>query len=202
MTCKLEGRDFTIAVDRSGSMAIANGGMTRWDSAAEGAVALAGAASKYDPDGLTLLLFASNTKKFDDVSATRIGEIFKEYEPMGSTDLTGCLNVFFSDYFERKTTGNAKAKGEIAIFITDGAPNDPNSAAKAIVEATKKMTDPEELGLQFVQVGNDTNATNFLKFLDDDLQGMGAAYDIVDTTSIADCEDKPLKEVLLDAIED
>ena len=202
MSSKLEGRDFTIAVDRSGSMSMGNGSMSRWDSAAEGAVALARAASKFDPDGLTLLLFASSTKKFEDVSPDRIGEIFKEYEPMGSTDLAGCLSVFFADYFERKTTGKAKEKGEIGIFITDGAPNDPSACYKIIIEATKQLTDPEELGLTFIQVGDDDGATKFLTYLDDDLEKMGAAHDIVDTIKIADCEDKPLTQVLLDAIED
>ncbi len=202
MSTKLEGRDFTIAIDRSGSMGISNGSMTRWESAAEGAVALASKAAKFDPDGLELILFGSTVKKFEDVSPEKIGEIFKEYDPMGSTNLTEALNVYFSGYFERKSTGKAKPKGEIAIFITDGAPNDPKSAAKVIVEATKKLDHAEEVGITFIQVGNDDGATKFLQYLDDDLEAQGAKFDIVDTITMAQCEDKPLTQVLLDALED
>lgn len=202
MSSKLEGRDFTIAIDRSGSMGIANGNMTRWQSAAEGAVALASKAAQFDPDGLDIILFGSKVTQISDVTADKVGDIFKEYDPMGTTNLTGALEVFFSGYFERKTTGKAKENGEIAIFITDGSPDDKVSAAKVIIEATKKLDKAEEVGLTFIQVGDDAGATSFLKYLDDDLAMLGAKYDIVDTIKMADCEDKPLVQVLLDALED
>jgi hypothetical protein len=53
-----------------------------------------------------------------------------------------------------------------------------------------------------VQVGSDAQATKFLKILDDELQGVGAKFDIVDTVTIDDMEDMTLTEVLLNAITD
>jgi len=202
MSSKLEGRDFSVLIDRSGSMGMRNGNQTRWESAHEGAVALASKCAQFDPDGIEVMIFGSGIVKFDDVTPDKVDAIFKEYDPMGSTNLTGCLEAYFSGYFERKTTGKAKAKGEIVLVITDGEPNDRKSVAKCIVEATKKLDREDELGITFIQVGDDEGATAFLKYLDDDLEAQGAKYDIVDTITMADCESKPLTQVLLDALED
>lgn len=202
MSSKLEGRDFSVLIDRSGSMAMGNGSQTRWQSAQEGAVALASKCAQFDPDGIEVMLFGSKVIKFDDVTPDKVAAIFKEYDPMGSTNLTGCLEAYFSGYFERKTTGKAKAKGEVVLVITDGEPDNRASVAKVIVEATKKLEREDELGITFIQVGDDKGATDFLKFLDDDLEKQGAKYDIVDTITLVDCESKPLTQVLLDALED
>jgi hypothetical protein len=51
-------------------------------------------------------------------------------------------------------------------------------------------------------VGNDRQATEFLKALDDALQGAGAKFDIVDTVTIDDMGDMTLTEVLMNAIVD
>src|SRR6185369_12385275 len=53
-------RDYTLIIDKSGSMSITDqpGGRSRWAAAEEGAVALAQKCSTLDPDGITLYLFA------------------------------------------------------------------------------------------------------------------------------------------------
>jgi hypothetical protein len=51
-------------------------------------------------------------------------------------------------------------------------------------------------------VGNDAQATRFLKILDDELQSAGAKFDICDTITMDDMEDMSLSEVLLNAIND
>ncbi|MBD0364464.1 MAG: hypothetical protein ICV55_17145, partial [Coleofasciculus sp. C3-bin4] len=53
-----------------------------------------------------------------------------------------------------------------------------------------------------IQVGNDATATQFLKALDDQLEGVGAKFDICDTITIDDMADITLSEVLLNAISD
>jgi hypothetical protein len=73
---------------------------------------------------------------------------------------------------------------------------------RVIIEASQKMDRDEELAISFIQVGNDAQATRFLKILDDELQSAGAKFDLVDTITIDDMEDLSLKEVLLNAITD
>jgi hypothetical protein len=61
-----------------------------------------------------------------------------------------------------------------------------------------------ELAISFIQIGNDPEATQFLKFLNDELQSAGAKFDIVNIISLdaIEAEDLTLKEVLLKAITD
>ena len=73
---------------------------------------------------------------------------------------------------------------------------------KVIIEASRHMDRDEELAISFIQVGTDSQATKFLKILDDELQGAGAKFDICDTITIDDMEDYSLSEILLNAIND
>jgi hypothetical protein len=88
------------------------------------------------------------------------------------------------------------------VVVTDGEPNDQRAVMKVIIEATRKMTRDEELGLSFIQIGKDPLATRFLKVLDDELVRAGAKFDICDTVTMDDMEDVPLNEILLGAIDD
>jgi hypothetical protein len=73
---------------------------------------------------------------------------------------------------------------------------------EVIINASRKIERDEELAISFIQVGTDATATQFLKALDDQLQGAGAKFDIVDTVTFEDMEDMTLTEVLLKAIVD
>jgi hypothetical protein len=64
------------------------------------------------------------------------------------------------------------------------------------------MEKDEELGISMIQVGNDPQATKFLKALDDQLQSVGAKFDICDTITLDDLEDMSLADVLMNAITD
>lgn len=66
----------------------------------------------------------------------------------------------------------------------------------------RRLNKDEELAISFIQVGRDIEATRFLKALDDDLQSVGAKFDIVDTVTVEDMENMSLSEVLLNAITD
>lgn len=70
------------------------------------------------------------------------------------------------------------------LIITDGAPtDDPESV---IVTAAQRLDAGRfpinQVGIQFIQIGNDPSATEALRELDDDLAGKYRIRDIVDTT--------------------
>jgi uncharacterized protein with von Willebrand factor type A (vWA) domain len=197
-------RDYTLIIDRSGSMGIADqpGGRTRWAAAEEGALALAAKCRALDPDGLTLYLFASRFRRFDNVGPERVTQAFRESEPAGGTDLAGVLRHAFASFFERKAARRLKPNGETIVVVTDGEPDDPKAVMRAIIDATKRMDRDEELAVLLVQVGDDARATRFLEILDDQLQGAGARFDICDTILMSALEDVPLADVLLGAIVD
>jgi uncharacterized protein with von Willebrand factor type A (vWA) domain len=200
----LQNRDYTLIIDKSGSMSIPDqrGGRTRWEEAQESTVAVARKCEQFDPDGITLYLFSGRFTRYDNVTSSTVAQIFMENEPMGRTDLAGVLEDALNNYFHRKAQGQTKSEGETILVVTDGEPDDRKAVIRVIVEASRKIDRDEELAISMIQVGNDAQATRFLKALDDDLQGIGAKFDIVDTVTIDDMENMTLAEMLLSAIAD
>jgi len=195
----LAGRDYTLIIDKSGSMGTRDqaGGKSRWQAVKESTIALANKCEELDPDGITVYTFAGRFKRYENVTAAKVEQIFQENEPSGSTNLTAVLQDAL-DHFFRKTD----KRYETILVITDGEPDDRKSVFEVIINATQKMTKDEELALSFIQIGNDPQATQFLKALDDKIMGVGAKFDIVDTVTFADMEDMTLTEVLTNAIID
>ncbi len=209
----LAGRDYTLLLDRSGSMALKDqpGGRSRWSVARESVQALAARCEELDPDGLTLYLFASRFRRYDAVTADRVASIFLENEPCGGTDLAGVLAHAFECHFERRRARSGQRSagaaaggksGETLLVVTDGEPDDPKAVMRTLVEATRRLERDEQLAVSFVQVGGDPRARRFLKVLDDDLQRAGARFDICDTVTLDEMEELGLTEVLLRAIHD
>jgi uncharacterized protein with von Willebrand factor type A (vWA) domain len=202
-TSTLLTRDYTLILDKSGSMSTTDqaGGKSRWDYAQESTLALARKCEQLDPDGLTVYTFAGKFRRYNGVTATKVEQIFLENDPMGTTNLAAVLQDAFDKYFARKAAGGIQGSGETILVITDGEPDDRRSVIEAIIQATQKMDRDEELAVSFIQIGSDPQATAFLKALNDDLQGIGAKFDICDTITAEGMEDLSIAEVLLAAIQ-
>lgn len=200
----IENRDYTLLIDKSSSMATADqlGEKTRWEIAREATCALAQKCEEIDPDGITVYVFSGRFRRYDNVTADKVTQIYEENEPMGRTDLASVLQHALDNYFERKAAGTTKPNGETLLVVTDGAPTDSKAVMRLIIDASQKIDRDEELALSLIQVGKDKKATQFLKALDDQLQAAGAQFDIVDTITVEDMEDISLSEVLLNAITD
>lgn len=200
----LDNRDYTLIIDKSGSMSTPDqrGGRTRWQEAKESTLALARKCEELDPDGITVYVFSGRFKRYDNVTAAKVEQIFQENEPAGRTDLAGVLQDALNNYFKRKSSGQTQVNGETILAITDGEPDDRKAVMKVIIEASRQIDKDEELAISFIQIGNDRTATQFLKALDDDLINAGAKFDIVDTLTIDDMEEMTLTEVLMNAIID
>lgn len=200
----LENRDYTLIIDKSGSMATPDqkGGRNRWVTAQESTLALASKCEQFDPDGITVYVFSGRFKRYENVTSAKVNQIFQENDPSGTTDLAAVLKHATDNYFERKAAGQTKPSGETILVVTDGEPDDRKAVMKVIIEVSRRLDRDEELAISFIQVGTDPQATRFLKALDDDLQGAGAKFDICDTMTMEDMEDLSLAEVLLNAIND
>lgn len=200
----LDNRDYTLIIDKSGSMATPDqkGGRNRWVTAQESTLALASKCEQFDPDGITLYVFSGRFKRYENVTSAKVAQIFLENDPSGTTDLAAVLKHATDDYFQRKASGQTKPNGETILVVTDGEPDDRKAVMKVIIEASRRIDRDEELAISFIQVGKDAQATRFLKVLDDELQSAGAKFDICDTITMDDMEDLSLSEVLLNAITD
>jgi Mg-chelatase subunit ChlD len=197
-------RDYTLIIDKSGSMSTPDqmGGRSRWDIAQESTLALARKAEQFDPDGITVYVFSGRFKRYDDVTSAKVAQIFLENDPSGTTNLAGVLQDALNNYFQRKAAGKTKPNGETILVITDGEPDDRKAVFEVIIHATRQMERDEELGISIIQVGSDAQATKFLKALDDQLQSVGAKFDICDTVTLDDLEEMSLVDVLTNAISD
>ncbi|MBK1990935.1 VWA domain-containing protein [Sphaerospermopsis aphanizomenoides BCCUSP55] len=197
-------RDYTLIIDKSGSMSTPDqaGGRSRWDIAQESTLALARKAEQFDPDGITVYVFSGRFKRYENVTSAKVVQIFQENDPAGTTNLASVLQDALNNYFQRKASGQTKPNGETILVVTDGEPDDRKAVFEVIIQATRKMDRDEELGISMIQVGSDPQATKFLKALDDQLQGVGAKFDICDTITLDDLEDMSLADVLMNAIND
>jgi uncharacterized protein with von Willebrand factor type A (vWA) domain len=200
----LTNRDYTLIVDKSGSMSTADAknGRTRWETVQESTLAIARKCEQFDPDGLTVYVFAGRFKRYENVTAEKVEQIFQENDPSGGTDLATVLQDATDRYFQRKRLGQAKPQGETILVVTDGEPDDRKAVMQVVINATQHMDRDEELAISFVQVGADPQATRFLMILDDKLQSAGAKFDICDTITIDGLEDTSLTDILLNAILD
>lgn len=203
MDMRLLDKDYVIIVDKSGSMdSDVMPGYTRWEQGQEYVTSLAKFANQYDPDGIKVITFNGRYKVYDNVSDAKVKEVFASESPVGGTVMAPPLKEAFSSYLKRKAAGETN-NGEIAIVLTDGMPNDRAQVMRAIAEFTMSLDTDDEYGISFIQVGDDKQASEFLKALDDDLVSAGAKFDIVDTKTCDDIDSgMTAEEILVAALND
>jgi len=200
----IQNRDYTLILDMSGSMATEDqpGGLSRWAAAQESTLALARKCEKLDPDGITVYVFSTRFQRYDQVTTAKVEEIFQQNRPGGLTNLAPPLNHALQGYLQRRSEPGYDKNGETLLVITDGQPSDKEAVIDVIIKTTHALDRDEEVGISFIQVGDDLQAMHFLKTLDDHLQSIGAKFDICDTILMDEMADMSLAEVLINAIED
>lgn len=192
---ELKKYDFIVLVDKSGSMSEQDcpQGKSRWDYAQENTLAIARECMKYDDNGITVGVFASKLRLYENVTdgAGQLKKIFQENQPSGSTDTAGALKRVIDEYLA------SKAKPIIVVVMTDGIPDDESALVRVIVNATKKIASREEIGLEFIQIGKDAHAKDFLNRLDNNLTKEGAALNIVNCVDSDELGDRLISDVLI-----
>jgi Mg-chelatase subunit ChlD len=175
---ELKALDLIVVIDHSGSMgdpSLRLAGKAKFEELKEDVIAVAREMGKYDADGLTVIAFSSAVRTFDGVTADKVGQVFTETSPRGTTNLTDAMKAVSE---KAKSTD----KEVVAVIYTDGSPDDPESAMKAIAAIGTEMGRPK-IGLVFVQVGADPGAAAFLSKLDNEMP-----VDVCATVSAAQAE--------------
>ena len=193
-----------------------------WDPAIAGVRDLITQLQQFDPDGINLYVFSDDATRGYTQPPTvhaqlRDGyaaeQVLRGFQPQGHTDLHAALQQVFDQFLWNRPTNRYQGKaGETVIVITDGNPHDKPALMRTIINMTHTMRQQNiadsELGIVFVQVGQDPQAAQFLRELDDHLKprgynsGHGAAYDIVDCISISELtqHEITMPELLLGSI--
>ncbi len=195
----LTNRNYTIIIDISGSMATPDypEGKTRWMVAQKYTLVLARKCEQLDPEGITVYMFSENFQRYDYVTSGKVKQIFAENQPQGGANLLVVLQDALNNYFQRKADGKTKQSGESILVITDGVSSNRIGISEAIIDASQKMDRSEELGISFIQVGYEAHVRKALKSWDDELQDLGAKFDIVDTITLDEMDKMTLTQVLI-----
>jgi len=191
---KLSEYDFVVVVDKSGSMGEPWKNSTRWDAMQESVMSFVRDLEKLDSDGIDVVELGGDCRTYAGVTSDNVRQMFQTMHPRGGTPLHVALQQAL------KLAGKNQKKDFIIVF-TDGVPDDKAAAAAVIEKATKDMITDDELTILFIQVGDDKQATAYLKSLDDDLRN--AKFDIVDAMTIEEAEKFPTTvDMIIKAIND
>lgn len=168
---RLKKYDTVFLVDDSGSML-----GPRWDTTAAVLAKIASIAVQYDKDGVDVRFFNSSPddeERLNLDTAEKVNCLFKKVSPEGPTPTADVLDAELNNYIY-KYRGNRNIRGLNLIILTDGEPDEDQDVANVIVGFTKVLKEDsaprDHVGIQFVQIGGDEAASEFLRSLDDDLQ--------------------------------
>jgi hypothetical protein len=205
----LKDRSYTIIVARSGISRERNHPwFNEWVDAQASLIDLAKKCQEFDPDGLTIYEASSFLKKYEQATVNRLAELLQKNNRSDATyvieiNVVEAIADVLNHYFERKEHHQTKPKGEIIIVVLDKHGIDGiGDIQQLIIKSTQMMDYAEELGITFIQIGDDATTRRFMTGLDYDLTQVGAKFDIVDTKYWHEVQRKSITQFLIDALLD
>lgn len=132
-------------------------------------------------------------------SAVHIRRLFSQVEPAGCTPTGQCLDEILREYIDRYAASKAPVSPSSSpssqpkrvpvkplniLVLTDGEPtDDPESVIVSAARKLEMLNAPlHQVGIQFLQIGDEEGAREALEELDDALEGVYGIRDMVDTT--------------------
>ena len=188
--------DTIFLIDDSGSMAGRS-----WRETKEALAAITPICTAHDADGIDIYFLNHRSSAggslggYNNITTTgAVDEIFHMVRPIGGTPTGTRLNHIMKPYLDRVEAQwrSASANPSLTIepvkplniiVITDGVPSD--DVESVIIRAAKRLdqynADAWQVGIQFFQVGNEPDAAEDLRELDDGLASQEGVRDMVDT---------------------
>ncbi|MGB3403810.1 MAG: hypothetical protein WBA77_14065 [Microcoleaceae cyanobacterium] len=83
-------------------------------------LALATQCEHFDPNGITVYLFAEDFQRYDHITSEKAAQIFKTHRPQGKANLAPALKHATAQYFKRRAILTAQPNGEIILIVTAG----------------------------------------------------------------------------------
>nr|POE73095.1 hypothetical protein CFP56_31034 [Quercus suber] len=181
--------DTVFLIDDSSSMTWQNErGVSRWSETADALASITPICTAHDEDGIDIHFL--NTKAHDShfgiTSPAAVHQIFQAVQPRGGTPIGWKLDSILRPYLRAYKIQPDSTKPLNIICITDGkAGDDPESVLIDTAKELDRLGAPSfQVGVQFFQVGDDRDAGDYLRGLDDDLRAIAGNVelrDIVDT---------------------
>jgi hypothetical protein len=193
--------DTVFLIDDSGSMKGQN-----WEETLQAVANMSPICTTHDPDGIDIYFLKHRNPKEPQSGAylnittpQSVEKIFESVYPHGDTPIGARLKDILEPYLHhleeslrnaRENMDHVSAVRPINIIvITDGKPTDDleNDLVATLVSTATKLDDlkakPWQIGIQFFQVGDDIEVTEFLHDLDNLLPDRFGARDMVDTVA-------------------
>lgn len=176
--------DYILAWDISASMQTSDsktGGLSRYQYQLEKSKQFLAEATKYDPDGVDVILFGMGVQTFQNITPAdvdaKLGKV--NFEPATQTHLA--IQAAY-DLHKAKKAQDPSTQSVLFLF-TDGEPSDQKAVESTIKNISNSLERDEEFSIGVLTVGEITpGLQNWLTKLDDDLKG--AKYDIVDVKAL------------------
>lgn len=161
---------------------------TRWEKAVVGLDQIVSEVVKVDPDGVDIVCFGGDfeTEWYRNVKSTKgLEEMVNDKRPSGICHMGAAMDECIKEAFDEKDM----TKRPVAILVlTAGKPDDADALDATLLGAVNRIADTCStcpLSVTFVQIGDDSEATEYLKHLDGHIQAESAAngqtFDLVDT---------------------
>ncbi|KAA1469645.1 hypothetical protein DENSPDRAFT_773339 [Dentipellis sp. KUC8613] len=155
-----------------------------WNDAREALAGVAEVSGKVGTDGLDIFFLNDPRYRFELKDRSAVRSLFDLVMPEGQTPTGKKLEDVLSIYVPKLEDRRLGHKPISIVVITDGVPTD--DPKEVIIETARRLdlsgVPLRQLGIQFVQIGDDPGATEALRELDDGLEHMHGIRDIVDTT--------------------
>ncbi|KAG9119165.1 hypothetical protein FRC07_005964 [Ceratobasidium sp. 392] len=181
---QLRNYDTQFLIDDSGSMI-----GPRWTEACEALMGMAKEVLTRDEDGVEVYFLnadqeGNNVKNPSDIKLLFDAvQIKPEYATPTGMRIEQVLAAYIDHLEAAKESGQSGTKPLNLIVITDGEPmDDPESVIVAAAQRLDKGQFPStQVGIQFIQIGNDPRVKKALKELDNQLVKTHGIRNIVDT---------------------
>ncbi|KAL8713584.1 MAG: hypothetical protein Q9220_002446 [cf. Caloplaca sp. 1 TL-2023] len=173
----------------------------RWLTTSRVLADVASIAVAFDQDGVDVKFFNAPDEGNDLTTRKEVLTLFSQVDPDGPTLTADILDAELNEYIYEYEKDRQK-KGLNLIVLTDGEPEKGQDVESVIVKYADMLRSvrapPFQVGIQFVQIGADKDATKFLKRLDSKLKGEhGLDRDMVDTVQWVPGDENHLFEKIL-----
>ncbi|MEM1253662.1 MAG: hypothetical protein AAGI69_14615 [Cyanobacteria bacterium P01_H01_bin.21] len=205
LPAQLHNRNYTLiyAPTQLERLGMTPGFEQRWQQAQTQILEIADQCHTLAPNGLTVYRRSEDTfEAYYNVNIANLQSLMDTAPMPEKLALAPVLKTVLDQYFAKKNAGQQPANGEIVLILIDNEPIDRLAIAKQIVAASQQLEHNDELGIGWIQVGDDYIAKGFLVTLDNNLREKGAKFDIVDHKHIQHIASDDLATFLMDVLTD
>jgi hypothetical protein len=212
---KLNSYDLVLLLDSSGSMndkdcpAQANNEnfrlskehnsndcLTRWQWCAQELSDFDKQAKGVLSEPLRVASFAKKTHDYSGLTFSTVSQVFYFTSPKGNTDTTAAMKAELADYLEKKTKGEHQKPLLLAV-ISDCCP-DNKISVKETLKKLSQTTNPKEICVVFLQIGNDKNGNRFLEQLNEEVSKGRIRADLLRSVSFSQILEGGVAKALID----